>query len=173
MFLLFLLPLIGSLSGLVYGDFDAQQLGVRSPSPNEANLPTRHLRAASRVHKLSSRALQGCLRRDHDLQYVDDVYPHNFDLGQDELLHNPSNIRTSRSSFVAQVGMNFKMATLLLEEIEHHTTRIACINSMVRLYFDSAEALQYAYEEFARADKFLLITSHLGCNDDGERVPYL
>lgn len=173
MFLLLLLPLIGSLSALVYGDFDAQQLGVRSPSPNEANLPTRHLRAASRVHKRSSRALQGCLRHDHDLQYVDDVYPHNFDLEEDELFHTGPSTGKPRSAFAARVGMNFKMPTLLLEEIEHHTNRVECINSMVLLYFDAAERLQHAYEEFTRADEFLLITSHLGCNEDGERLPYM
>jgi len=60
-----------------------------------------------------------------------------------------------------------------LEDIEHQIDRIECQSSHIQLYFSSADTLEHARKEFASVEKFLLITSHPGCNEDGERDPHL
>jgi hypothetical protein len=79
----------------------------------------------------------------------------------------------SNSPFGAIAAMEFKKPTLLLEDIEHHIKAIDCFESRVDLYFSSSKALNHAYKEFKTVDSFLLITSHEGCNEDGQRDPYL
>lgn len=69
--------------------------------------------------------------------------------------------------------MEFKTPTLLLEDIEHHIKAVDCFDSRVYLYFSSSKALKHAHKEFQSVDSFLLITSHEGCNKDGERDPHL
>ncbi len=79
----------------------------------------------------------------------------------------------SESPFGAKVAMDFKTPALLLEDIEHHIQAIDCFESRVYLYFSSSKALKHAHREFKSVDNFLLITSHEGCNKDGERDPHL
>ena len=79
----------------------------------------------------------------------------------------------SASQFAAKLGMNFKAPALMLEEIEHHVESIGCYSSEIHLYFRSIEPLQRAHNEFASVDSFLLVTSHQGCNEDGERSPHV
>lgn len=69
--------------------------------------------------------------------------------------------------------MEFKIPALLLEDIEHHIGMIDCFDSRVYLYFHSTAALEHAHQEFQSVEYFLLITSHEGCNEDGERDPHL
>ena len=79
----------------------------------------------------------------------------------------------SMSQFAARVGVSFKTQALVLENIENHFQQVDCLGSTMRLYFSSEEATRHAYEEFERTDSFLLITSHRGCNEDGERDPHM
>ncbi len=69
--------------------------------------------------------------------------------------------------------MEFKTPALLLEDIEHHTGMIDCFDSRIYLYFSSVQAFEHAHEEFNSVSNFLIITSHEGCNEDGERDPHL
>lgn len=69
--------------------------------------------------------------------------------------------------------MEFNKPTLLLENIENHLAKIKCYQSSVFLYFRSSDALDHAHMEFKDVKEFLLITSHGGCNEDGERDLHL
>ena len=69
--------------------------------------------------------------------------------------------------------MNFKNPALMIEDYEHHVERIGCYSSEIYLYFKSAEVLQRIHSEITRVDNFLLVTSHEGCNEDGERSPHV
>ena len=69
--------------------------------------------------------------------------------------------------------MRFKAPTLLLEEIDHHFRKIECFDDRIYIYFDIAEAMTHAHEEFTKAEIFILVSSHEGCNEDGERNAYL
>ncbi len=167
------LPLLFLTIILVNGNSNVDKLAVRDVALDDVMLPRRQLLAATRVHEPRTRGLRGCLRYDHYLNYVDDVHTRDPVSSLNEVLHGQSNTRTSTSNFAAQVSMKFKMPALLLEDIEHHTERIDCSDSKVYLYFNRAEASEHAHEEFKRANGFLLITSHVGCNEDGERNPHL
>lgn len=79
----------------------------------------------------------------------------------------------SDAQFGAKLGMQFKTPTLLLEDIEHHVETIACSKDGIHLHFLSEESLAHAHEEFRNVNAFFLISSHEGCNADGERDPYL
>lgn len=79
----------------------------------------------------------------------------------------------STSQFAAKVGMNFKIPALMLEDVEHHIESVGCYSSEIHLHFRSAELLKRAHNEFARAKNFLVVTSHRGCNEDGERNPHV
>lgn len=61
----------------------------------------------------------------------------------------------------------------MLEELESHVDEVRCFDSSVHLYFGTIETVKHAYEELGRVAKFVLITSHQGCNRDGERDTYL
>ena len=61
---------------------------------------------------------------------------------------------------------------MMLEDVEHHIQSVDCYSSEVHLRFTSVELLQRAHNELSRVDNFLLVTSHQGCNEDGERNPH-
>ena len=60
----------------------------------------------------------------------------------------------------------------MLEEMENHVDEIRCDDSSVSLFFNEIETLELAYAELSRVAEFALITSHEGCNTDGERGIY-
>lgn len=57
----------------------------------------------------------------------------------------------------------------MLEEMENHVDEVRCYDSSVHLYFRATETFKLAHEELSRVAEFVLITSHQGCNKDGER----
>ena len=79
----------------------------------------------------------------------------------------------STSQFTAKLGMEFKLPTLMLEDVEHHIQSIRCYSSEIHLYFKSTKFLKRAHYEFASVDSFIIVTSHQGCNKDGERDPHV
>ena len=79
----------------------------------------------------------------------------------------------STSQFAAKLGMQFKTPALMLEDVEHHIESIGCYSSEIHLHFKSAEVLERVHKEFTSVDSFLLVTSHEGCNEDGERNPHM
>ena len=79
----------------------------------------------------------------------------------------------SSSQFAAKLGMNFKIPALMLEDVEHHVQSVGCYPSEIHLFFKSAEVLKRTHTEVTSVDRFLLVTSHNGCNEDGERNPHV
>ena len=71
------------------------------------------------------------------------------------------------------MGVEFKTPALILEDIEDHIEQVECLGSTIYLYFSSEQALRDAHEEFKSVGSFLLVTSHDGCNEDGERDPHM
>ena len=136
---------------------------------DDSLLARRQLKAATRSHEVNSRDVKGCLRYDHRLHYVDDLLSHQLLQNSNGYLPGPSDVRRPASNFVATAGMEFKVPALLLENIDHNIANIECFDSKIRLHFYSAETYQHACEEFNEVHSFMLITSHSGCNKDGER----
>lgn len=79
----------------------------------------------------------------------------------------------STSQFAAKLGMRFKIPTLMLEDVEHHIKSIGCYSSAIHLYFKSTNVLKRTHSEIMSVDSFLLVTSHEGFNEDGERNPHM
>ncbi len=69
--------------------------------------------------------------------------------------------------------MQFKTPAVMLEDVEHQIESIGCYSSEIHLYFKSAKVLKRTHKELTSIDSFLLVTSHEGCNEDGERNPHL
>ena len=100
------------------------------------------------------------------------------------LTHNPPSDEASASRsgsstpgsllpFAAHVRLKSILPALLLEEHEGYLERIVCYGSTIALTFHDTSALSSAWAEFQQLPELLIITSHLGCNIDGERLPYL
>lgn len=161
------------LSALLIRDvLSLTSVAVRDPAFDRLINPGRRLSAAKRNDKVGRRDVKGCLRYDHQLHYLDGKYltcshyPANlFDYKADTVM--------SDSQFAAKLAMEFKTPTLMLEDIEHHLQKVECFDSRVYLHFSSTSDLEVAQEEFSSVAKFLLITSHEGCNEYGERDPHM
>ena len=54
-----------------YGAFSLNNFIVRDGEPDDTLLPKRRLSAAIRSHELDTREVEGCLKYDHDLHYLD------------------------------------------------------------------------------------------------------
>ena len=79
----------------------------------------------------------------------------------------------SQSPFSAHVRLASKLPTLLLEDNDHHFEQISCHGSTIEFKFHNDAAVSAAWQEIQTHPEMLVITSHLGCNADGERKPYL
>ena len=79
----------------------------------------------------------------------------------------------TRSKLAAQVHLVAKLPTLALEDMETHLYSIVCSASAIELVFTLQAILEDTLIELATLSRFYLITSHTGCNEDGERKAYL
>ena len=82
----------------------------------------------------------------------------------DETQHN--------GPFAAQVHFVPKLPTLAIEEVESHLYDVVCTESTVELIFSTQELWEEALVEFTTPSQFMLVTSHAGCNEEGERNIY-
>lgn len=69
--------------------------------------------------------------------------------------------------------MKYSLPTVNLEDIELHIADITCSNSNIAVEFRDYQTLEIAKKSWDVAPEFFVITSHAGCNNDGERAPYL
>lgn len=65
--------------------------------------------------------------------------------------------------------MSAKRPALALETLEHHVDQIECSNNRLVLDFVTLEALNEVHRHIDGSTDFLLITSHQGCDLEGER----
>lgn len=51
--------------------------------------------------------------------------------------------------------------------------KIQCSPSTITVGFSDKKTMDGAQESWTELEEFFIITSHPGCNEDGERAPYL
>ncbi|KAN0083689.1 hypothetical protein V8E54_002777 [Elaphomyces granulatus] len=73
---------------------------------------------------------------------------------------------------VATLTVKSRRPILVLEEIEDFLEDIVCHDTKMTIRFRSAETLNAFRSEIEAASSFTVVTSHDGCNSDGERVTY-
>ena len=73
------------------------------------------------------------------------------------------------SPFAACIRMSAKRPALALETLEHLVDQIECSNNRLVLDFVTMEALNEVHRHIDGSSDFLLITSHQGCDLEGER----
>ena len=91
----------------------------------------------------------------------------------DDLTQIRGPIRGSQSPFAAHVRLSSTLPTLLLEDNDSHLEHIACHESTIEIEFYDHAAASAAWGEVQTRPEMIAITSHPGCNADGERKPYL
>lgn len=69
--------------------------------------------------------------------------------------------------------MTYCWPALVLEDIKDDLLEIQCSNSGIMLQFIHQLAFNIAIESWSKMIRILVISSHIGCNGDGERAPYL
>jgi hypothetical protein len=77
-----------------------------------------------------------------------------------------------RSTFASQVKVISQKPVTNLEEIEHHLQDVRCKDGKLRLDFVDLSSARDAFYSCHGQDGGLIITSHDGCNEDGERSVY-
>lgn len=131
----------------------AQTITAEFVSPSA--LQPRRLSAATVPSNLRTRRSEsGLFTREATFDFIEDV-----DVDGD-------------TSFVSTVAVQSQQPFLALEDIDSHLSDISCSDSLIELSFTSKERLEAAKEEFAQFSDFIAVTSHLGCNEDGERVSH-
>lgn len=73
----------------------------------------------------------------------------------------------------ATTSMKYKLLALILEDIEMDVGEIQRSGSAITVEFASQETLEIARKSWDNISEFLIISSHAGCNENGERAPYL
>lgn len=88
-----------------------------------------------------------------------------------DLLLDVSLLRGESARF-AKTSMSFKLPALALEDIERHVENIECSDSAIVLEFEDEQVLKQARRGWDELSEFIVVSSHQGCNGDGERAPY-
>jgi hypothetical protein len=77
------------------------------------------------------------------------------------------------SPFAARLAFSSKLPVLALEDIELHLDSIQCSEAAIKISLESRYHFHKAREAWGNIGDFLVVTSHPGCNHNGERSPYL
>ena len=75
--------------------------------------------------------------------------------------------------FSAHVNLGSKLPVLVLEDIEHLVQSVHCDQESIEIVFNSRQHLMTAQDTLFSHPRFILITSHWSCNEDGSRLPFL
>ncbi|KAF2834854.1 hypothetical protein M501DRAFT_943340, partial [Patellaria atrata CBS 101060] len=90
-----------------------------------------------------------------------------------ELVYAESeNSKYRGSTFTSRVKAVSDTPILVLEENEHLLTDISCVRSTIRLGVTSWTRHVETVKACSQPEGCLVVTSHIGCNDDGERGLY-
>ena len=77
------------------------------------------------------------------------------------------------SPLAASVSFKSKLPSLLLEDIEHLVDRIQCKPESIKLTFASKDHMETARTAFVAHTNLVIVTSHLGCNNEDSRIPWM
>jgi hypothetical protein len=69
--------------------------------------------------------------------------------------------------------MKYNVPALTLEDIEMDVAEIQCRPSSIIVEFINRQTLEAARKSWDTISEFLIISSHPGCNSDGQRAPHL
>jgi len=73
----------------------------------------------------------------------------------------------------ARLSVKSELPILVLENMERSIKSIHCSESMIKLSFTSPNFFEILEDVLAQVSDFILVTAHDGCNEAGERTPYL
>ena len=79
----------------------------------------------------------------------------------------------SQSARFAKTIMHLNAPAISLEDLEYHIESVSCGRTSISVEFYDENVLHKAKKEWEKQSKFLVITSHEGCNPSGARTPYL
>jgi len=79
----------------------------------------------------------------------------------------------TNSPFAARLAFSSKLPVLALEDVELHLGNIQCSEAAIEILFESQYHCDKAHKAWEDLGNFLVVTSHPGCNRNGERSPYL
>jgi hypothetical protein len=88
-------------------------------------------------------------------------------------LLSDASLLNGASARFAKISMHFKLPALGLEDIESHLKDIQCSESVIVIEFADQLILKQAKEKWNGLSEFIVVSSHPGCNGDGERTPYV
>lgn len=126
--------------------------------PESSRLPkARRLSAASVPSRLRSRA-----------QSIQSIFRHETTF---DYIHEPENGHEDWV-FTATLAVKSHFPILVLEELENALENILCSDSQISLVFDSIENVNAIRKEIGTSSSFVVVTSHNGCNSQGERATH-
>ncbi|RAR10711.1 gpi anchored protein [Stemphylium lycopersici] len=115
----------------------------------------RVLRAATKKVDLYRRGVRITKRFETEMAYVD-----------------KENVWTDASTFASQVKVGSQKPVFNIEEHEHHLQGVECSEDAMKLHFVDASSARDARAACYGNNGGLIITSHSGCNEEGERSVY-
>lgn len=158
----FLLLLLGCSEGV---------LSTASPWESIPYAPSRVLKAASRRTDLLRRDSKISRTFSADLGYAECKNTRPY-LGCKLIIHSAENDHLTGSVFASSVRVDSEIPVLVLEDIEQHLSDIQCTDSSIKLSFSSESAALDARHACHHEKGAYVITSHKGCNTEGERNVY-
>ncbi|KAH8807547.1 hypothetical protein F5884DRAFT_857122 [Xylogone sp. PMI_703] len=84
-----------------------------------------------------------------------------------------SSLLRGTPSRYASTSMAYKLPALTLEDIETYVTDIQCSATSIIITFPTRDMLESSKEIWDRTPQFFAISSHLSCNNDGERAVHM
>jgi hypothetical protein len=87
-------------------------------------------------------------------------------------LFTDENHHSSASVFASTVKFHSNKPILLLEEFEDYFTNVQCVQNGIDLSFSSGDAVLAAMTAWEESGEAIVVSSHHGCNENGERVVY-
>ncbi|KKA23079.1 GPI anchored protein [Rasamsonia emersonii CBS 393.64] len=76
------------------------------------------------------------------------------------------------SVFAASLSVKSREPLLVVEDLENELKDVVCSNSQISLFFNAPGGFDAVKEAFQLNGSFIVVTSHDGCNLDGERATY-
>lgn len=133
----------------------------------------RVLRAATKKVDLYRRGVRITKRFETEMAYVDSmlsILKSHIHTSTDNWAEE--NVWTDASTFASQVKVGSQKPVFNIEEHEHHLQGVECSEDAMKLHFVDASSARDARAACYGNNGGLIITSHSGCNEEGERSVY-
>ena len=177
LFVSYALAITPNIADKSVSPFHAQRRSSFKPATGSAS----HRRLVSARHPDSDirrDLVQAFLKHDHVLYFIEGQKCTAF-IGvscrneADEPPWHQERLWQPQSQFAAHVQLSSHLPTSLLEDNDAHFKHAICYASTIKITFHSIAAVTATWQEMKGHPELLVIKSHLGCNSDGERKPFL